>query len=181
MLNFLGNVISTLLESLINNKHKPHISVLVYFVSGIIGSICIVSNYAPFCCNSDFIDGIVLKENLSDLQFVVQFAILMITVQMIYIAIQNILLTNIMVTRVNCKLFALLFTFGDLIDLLCSIASLLFILTVFIQMYHTGSVYLSSKAIVIYLWIAYKFFTFICARYTNKNIEIINNALKKFP
>jgi len=181
MVDTLGNVITTLVDHLLNSKHKPYISVLLYLISGIIGGICVVSNYAPFSCSSEFIDNIILKESLSDSQLVVQFAIWMIIIQLIHSVIQSILLNIFEATTDNQKWFTHLFTIGDLIDLLCSIASLLFMATVFIQMYHTGSIYLSGNAKVIYIWVAYKFLAFIYARYANKNVEIIKNSINKYP
>jgi len=177
----LGNVISTLFDHLLNSKHKPYISVLLYLISGIIGGICVVSNYTPFYCSSEFIDNVILMECLSDSQLIVQFPIWMIIIQIIHSVLQSILLNVFEVTTDNQKWFTRLFTIGDLIDLLCSIASLLFMASVFIQMYHTGSIYLSCNAKVIYIWVAYKFLAFMYARYANKNIEIIKNSIKKYP
>lgn len=168
-------------DGFLKEKHRPAISVLCYLLAGTIGIICFVSPVAPFSCNSEFVDSIIWHGNLEDTDFVVIFSMLSIILYLICTAIRSFVLHTVDVTMQNYKFIVLLFTIEDMFDLFAGASSLLFLCSVFLQMYHTGNVFISNLAVFIYLWTAYKFLAFFYARFANKNRKIINNAIFKFP
>lgn len=181
MLDFIGNLLSKIFDSFIDGKHRPYVSVCLYVISGTLLLACAISFIAPFSFSFNFIDSIVLEESMSDSLLIINLAFWMIVAYLIHALAQKSILNHFDVTVDSHKWFTHLFTIGDMIDLFCSVSSLLFVITISLQMYKTGILYTTCKANTIYGWVMYKFLAFIYARFANKNVAIIKRALEKYP
>lgn len=181
MANIATKVIEKVADRYFEEKQAPYLSVCSYLTAGAIGVLCCISQIAPFSCRSEFIDSIVWSSNLERTDFVVIFPLITIILYIIYLCIRKCVLRTFEITKKNYKPVVHLIAVGDMLDLLASIASLLFMVSVFLQMYHTGSIFISDIAVVAYGWTAYKFLAFFYVRFANKNVEIINNTLTKYP
>ena len=173
------SILETVVKGLI--KERRYLSATCYILSGMIGLLCCISTIAPFSCSSDFVDSIVWKANLSNKDFVVYLPLTAALAYLTGLLIRYCVLHSIDVEDKTRKLFVHLFTVVDMIDMLAAIASLLFIVSVFLQMYNTGELFSSAIARINYSWIAFNFVTLIYVRYANKNAKIIDTAIKKFP
>lgn len=171
------NFLEKAVDKFINDKHGTSISVLCYLLAGAIGIICGVSFVAPFYCRSEFLDSIIWRGNLENTDFVVIFSLVSIILYLICIGIRRFVLRIVDVTMENYKLIVHLITIEDMFDLLAGVASLLFLFSVFLQMYHTGNLFVSDLAVFIYLWTAYKFLAFFYDRFASKNMQNVNNLI----
>ena len=161
-------------------KERRYVSATCYILSGMIGLLCCISTIAPFSCSSDFVDSIVWKVNLSNNNFVVYLPTVAASAYLLGLVIRHCVLRLIEVEDKTRKFFVHLLTVVDIIDLFAAIGSLLFIVSVFLQMYNTGEVFASTIAIINYSWIAFNFATLIYVKYANKNAKIIDNAIKNY-
>ena len=181
MTDVAAKVIDKVADSFFKEKQTPYLSVGCYLLAGAIGVLCCISQVAPFSCSSEFIDSIVWKGDLAQTDFVVIFPIITIALYIVCLGIRKRMLRKFEITKENYKPFVHLIAVEDMLDLLAGIASLLFMISVFLQMYHTGIVFVSNVTLITYAWTAYKFLAFFYCRFANKNVQIINNALTKYP
>ena len=179
----MSDLATSIFETVVKElfKERRYFSATCYILSGIIGVLCYISTIASFSCSSDFVDSIVWKVNLSNNDLVVYLPIIAASAYLLGLIIRYCVLRLINVEDKTRKFFVHLLTVVDMIDLLAAIGSLLFIVSVFLQMYNTGEIFSSAIAKVNYLWIAFNFVTLIYVRYANKNAKIIDNAIKKYP
>ena len=183
MANIVEAIGTKLVEELLNLKDKPYLSAWMYLTSGIIGSIGCFSIISPFSRSVTFLDAIVWKRNLSDSEFVVQFAFWMTVLCVVYSWIRKFWVcacTNKPSKEIRV-IYMRLYAIDDLIDLVTAVASLLLVVSFFLQVYNTGTGFISIKAGVVYMWVAYKFLAFIYARFANHNLKIIDDVIKKYP
>ena len=183
MANIVEAIGTKLVEELIKLKDKPYLSALLYLTSGIIGSIGCISIISPFSCSVNFLDSIAWKRNLSDSEFVVQFAFWMTILYCAYYCIRRCwahACTNKPSKEIRV-IYTRLYAIDDLIDLVTAAASLLLVVSFFLQVYNTGTGFISERAGVVYIWIAYKSLAFIYARFANHNLKIIDGVIKKYP
>lgn len=181
MADIAAKVIEKVANRFFEEKHAPYFTICCYLLAGAIGVLCCISQIAPFSCSSDFIDSIVWKGDLKQTDFVVIFPIIAIALYIVCLGIRIHVLRTYEITKKNYKPFVHLIAVEDMLDLLAGVASLFFMISVFLQMYHTGSIFLSDVAVITYAWTAYKFLAFFYVRFANKNVEIINNTLTKHP
>lgn len=179
----MPDLATSILETVVKGlfKERRYLSATCYILSGIIGVLCCISTIAPFSCSSDFADSIVWKVNLSNKDLVVYLPLISVLAYLAGLLIRYCVLHLIDVEDKTRKLFVHLLTVVDMIDMLTAIASLLFIVSVFLQMYNTGEIFTSVIAWINYSWIAFNFVTLIYVRYANKNAKIIDTAINKFP
>ena len=179
----MSDLATGILETVVKGlfKERRYLSATCYILSGIIGLLCCISTIAPFSCSSDFVDSIVWKVNLSNNALVVYLPFISALAYLTGLLIRYCVLHLINVEDKTRKLFVHLLTVIDMIDMFASIVSLLFIVSVFLQMYNTGEIFSSVISWINYSWIAFNFVTLIYVRYANKNAKIIDNAIKKFP
>ena len=183
MANIVEAIGTKLVEEFIKLKEKPYLSALLYLTSGMIGGIGCFSIVLPFSCSATFLDSIVWKRNLSDSEFVVQFAFWMTILYFSYYCIRKCWVhacTNKPSKEIRV-IYTRLYAIDDLIDLVTSMASLLFVVSFFLQVYNTGTGFISKKAGVVYIWIAYKSLAFIYARFANHNLKIIDGVIETYP
>jgi len=179
----MSEIVSKAMDKIIDEffNEKQYASVTCYLFSGILGVLCIVSQIAPFVCSNSFLDGVILKGNLSDSDLVVSFPVVMILVYSLSILARHKLLRLFEVTKKSRKPFVHLLTLVDMCDLFASLGSLLFMISTFIQMYKTGYILMTKTAFFIYGWISINFIALIYARYARINSRIIDNSLNRYP
>lgn len=172
-----------ILKIFFDDEHKRSISAVIYFTAGIIGVIAVLSLVMPFSCSADFLDGIVLKRNLSNSEFTLKFAFYMILVCMASGFVRRLVIygftnaTNKIIRHVYTHAYAI----DDVIDLITAVASLLLIISVFLQIYHTGTLFVSVEASVVYFWVLYKFVRLVYVFFANQTLKVIDKVCKEYP
>lgn len=175
------DVAGTLFEKMLKNENKLYASVWFYIFSGVIGGLCLITQIVPFRCSSSLIDSIVWNGTLSDTSLVVWLSFALILLRVIYYWIRYEILHRQNVTKDNRVFIRHVLSVEDMIDLLTSTMNLLFMVSVFLQMYNTGELFISILSTVIYLWIVYHIVTLIFVRFESKNEKIISNSFERFP
>ena len=157
-----------ILKIFFDDEHKKSISAVIYFTAGIIGVIAVLSLVMPFSCSADFLDGIVLKRNLSNSEFTLKFAFYMILVCMASGFVRRLVIygftnaTNKIIRHVYTHAYAI----DDVIDL---------------QIYHTGTLFVSVEASVVYFWVLYKFVRLVYVFFANQTLKVIDKVCKEYP
>ena len=91
MLNAISSFISKGLDYYFNPNNKPFVSVLLYFVSAILGMMCALSKILPFSLELDFAEKIIWKEDLYCTHTIVQLTFITILIYCIYSLIAKII------------------------------------------------------------------------------------------
>lgn len=183
MSDIFGDVCSKILDRFFEAKHKPYISILFYVLSGIIVGLCVVTLVVPFRCSTEFLDGIVWVANLSNESMIVRLTFGISLAYIIYCLVRRILvrLHQEAPGKKLKRIYTFLYTVDDIIDLLAAICALLFAVSVFLQMYKTGKLFVSTKAIGIYIWIAIRVLAFVARGFAYHNSKIIEGVIKNYP
>ena len=183
MTNLVENAGVKLVENLLTSKNKPYLSVLLYLASGIVECVGWISVVAPFNREIIFLNSVVWKRNLSDSEFIVQFAFWVTLLYWVFCCIRKCwiyLCTNEPSEKIRA-IYMHLYTIDDLIDLVASVTALLLAITFFLQVYNTGIGFISLKSSIVYTWTVYRSLAFIYIRFKNHNLKIIDNTIKKHP
>lgn len=183
MLDIVGDVCSKMLDGFFELKHKPYASILLYVFSGIIVGLCVVTLIVPFHCSTEFLDSIVWTADLKNENIIVQ---LTFWISLVYIAYRLVRGTIVGVYQEAPgkklkRIYTFLYTIDDILDLIAAICSALFATSVFLQMYKTGILFVSTKAIGIYIWIAIRALEFVVCRFAYHNSKIISGVIKDYP
>ena len=177
------DICAKIVDGVFKAKNKPHVSTLTYILSGAIGILSGVSLVAPFHCSTSFLDAIAWDENLTDKSIVVQLAFIASLTYIVYVLIRSCLARlyqGAPATKFR-RIYTFLYTVDDVIDLASAATSLLFMISVFLQIYNTGLLFVSRKSIAIYTWIAIRTISFVARRFAYQNAKIINNIIEKYP
>ena len=172
-----------ILKIFFDDEHKKSISAVIYFTAGIIGILAVLSLVMPFSCSADFLDGIVLKRDLSNSEFTLKFAFYSIFVCMASGLARSVVVygftnaSNKTIRHVYTHVYAI----DDVIDLTTAFASLLFIISAFLQIYHTGVPFVSVEASAVYIWILYKFVRLVYVFFANQTLKVIDKVCKEYP
>lgn len=183
MPDIVGDVCSKLLDRFFEAKHKPYISILLYVFSGIMVGICIVTLVVPFRCSTEFLDDIVWIANLSNESVIVRLTFGASLAYIVYCLIRKILVRVHQEApgKTLKRIYTFLYTVDDIIDLLAAICTSLFAVSVFLQMYKTGILFVSTKAISVYIWIAARVLAFVARGFAYHNSKIIEGVIKNYP
>ena len=183
MSDIVGGVCSKMLDGFFEAKHKPYTSILLYVFSGIMVGLCVVTLVVPFRCSSEFLDGIVWTANLSNESIVVRLTFGISLTYIVYGLVRGFLVRVYQEAsgKKLKKIYTFLYTVDDLLDLIAAICSVLFAASVFLQMYKTGILFVSAKAIGIYIWITIRALEFAVRRFAYHNSKIISGAIKDYP
>ncbi len=171
------------LKTFFGEQHNKNVSAVIYLTSGLVGILAVLSLVMPFSCSADFLDSIVLKRNLSDSEFTLKFAFYTIIMCMVsgsarWVVIRKFTYeSNKKIRHVYTHAYAL----DDIVDLTTAVASLLFIISVFLQIYHTGMPFVSMKAGAVYIWVLYKFLRLLYVFFANSTLKIIDKVCKDYP
>ncbi len=183
MSSFFNNIISNAFNHLLEDNTKPPISTLLYLFSGILLGLCMVSNITPFHCGIEWLNNIVWEENLCDSSVIVQLTSLTIQLYIIVYFLRKILVRSFQTLNKQTLsiLYVALYTVDDFVLLVSSIFSLIFSFSIFLQMYHIGLQFISSKSSWLYTWILIQSSSFILHRFAYNNSKIISRVLKNYP
>lgn len=183
MSEVLVDICAKIVDGVFKTQNKPHVSTLIYILSGAIGAISGVSLIAPFHCSTGFLDAIAWDENLTDKSIIVQLAFMALLTYIAYVLIRSCLIHLYQVTPATKlrRIYVFLYTVDDVIDLASAVASLLFMISAFLQIYNTGLLFVSLRSIAIYTWIAIRTIYFVVKRFAYRNMKIINDIIKKYP
>lgn len=163
----------------LESKSRPSLSNLMYLISGSLLLICFVTKITSFRIGVSFIDNIEWKGNLNSDDKLVQITFLVVLGYILFHIVRE-KLVHIYQEETELKLrniYVNIYTVGDILDLICSLIVLVFMLSVFIQMYNTEIMFISFKACSIYVVVIFKVFSFISFRFKVRNMEVIDKAL----
>lgn len=167
----------------IDKEKKPYISLIVEFCSGFIGSLCVLTLLAPFSISVGFLDKINWKMDLHDSSSILYFALGAIAIQLICGAVTKEVMRKYHTNKNSDlqRVYTQLFTIGDIVDIISSLFIFVFVLAVFLQLYHTGIMYINWKASVVYCWVAVRALILPYRYYYNRNYVLLKETLEKYP
>ncbi len=183
MLDIVGDVCSKMLDGFFEVKHKPYVSILLYVFSGIMVGLCVVTLIVPFHCSAEFLDGIIWTTNLNNESIVVRLTFWISLAYIVYRLVREAIVSVYReAPRKKLKrIYIILHTIDDILDLIAAICSVLFATSVFLQMYKTGILFVSTNAIGIYIWITIRALEFVVRRFAYHNSKIISRVIKDYP
>lgn len=167
---------------LLKHKNRPALSILLYLFSGMLALLSGISLISPFHINVGFLDNIAWKGSIGndDLSIMITFEIIVIY---FVFKIFKIAIIRYYQEKANSELrmiYARVYTIEDILDLLCAILCLFFMLSVFIQIYYAKILFISYKACLVYVLILSKDLNFCYRHFHVKNLRIIDNALSEY-
>lgn len=163
-------------------KHKPSISNIFHFTNGILGFFCIISSISPFEISASILDDINWNANLTPTDTIVVLTFLSLIFHLLVCIIRKIIVCAYQEKTENQirQVYSFIYTIEDIVDLISSVLTFVFIFAVFLQMYKTGKAFLSWISGCVYIMIAVRFLSFIGGHFRVRNLEIINDVLKKY-
>lgn len=169
--------------NLLGKEKRPFISTLIYLLCGLLGIVSLISIISPFHFNCSLIDGVEWNETLTDSAKIVSltFAIL-IAYLIVYILRKTVVYAfkNIKNSQLRV-IYSIAYTIDDIMELVAAIFALVFMISVFIQMYKTQTFFQSGKAYFIYVIIGIKCLDFIFNHFRAHNLKVIDNVIKQYP
>ena len=164
----------------LESKSSPSLSTLMYLISGFLLLICFITKITSFRMRISLVDNIEWKRNINNDDKIVEITFFIVLGYILFYIVRK-KLVYIYQEETEIKLrsiYANIYTLDDIFDLICSLFVLVFMLSVFIQMYNTEIMFITFKACVIYVVVTFKVFLFILCRFKVRNIEVIDKALK---
>ena len=167
----------------IDKKQKPYISVIVEFCSGLICILCVLTLLAPFSISVVFLDKINWKMDLHESSSILSFALGAIAVQLAYCVITKEVMRKYHTNKNKdlLRVYTPLFTIGDIVDTIASLFIFVFMLAVFLQLYHTGIMYIGGKALLVYCWITARAILLPYRYYYSRNQLLLKKVLDDHP
>lgn len=167
----------------IDKKQKPYISVIVEFCSGLICILCVLTLLAPFSISVVFLDKINWKMDLHESSSILSFALGAIAMQLAYCVITKVVMRKYHTNKNKdlLRVYTPLFTIGDIVDTIASLFIFVFMLAVFLQLYHTGIMYIGGKALLVYCWIAARAILLPYRYYYSRNQLLLKKVLDDHP
>ena len=168
---------------LLKTEKRPYLSTILWFFSGVIEIICLISSFAPFGISWDFIDEISVTKDISKINLIHLVAFISVIVCAITWCVRWITIRAFQHSSEETirTVYVIIFTIYDVVDLFSSIITTLFMFFVFTVQYQTGAISYMGYDPITYLYVAIRFTSFIADRFRAKNLEIVNNAFKKYP
>ena len=179
----MPDFVEKLVDKFIEWEHKPCVSNIIYFIGGILGLLSIFSLISSFSISVNFLDKIILKLSLNDSSYAVQIPFVLTIIYLVVYITRKIIIC-VFQNESNKKLraiYATMYTIDDVVDFFCSAFSLLFMFSVFIQIYNTGVLFVSYKAVAIYVLITIKTVAMLVVHFKVRNLKIIDGVIKKYP
>lgn len=179
MLGELTKAIVKILEQ----DNRPSLSKLIYLSCGLLGVISLISMISPFHFSWSLFENVSWNANWDSNNSVLNFTFEMLITHLCVFALRKITL-HICKNTSNSKLriiYSTAYTIDDIVELAAAILSLVFMFSVFIQMYKTQTFFQSGKAYFIYAIIGNKCINFIFNRFRVRNLQIIDSVIEKYP
>ena len=163
-------------------KDRSYVSTLAYILCGVLSFLAVASLISPFAINVSFIDDIVWKTDLTNNSTLVNAVLVLAIISALSTIVRYCVIrkTDSLNNAKYASITATFHTIEDIFDLFASFFSLLFMIAVFLQIYHRHIPFLSSKAYMIYLFIAYRLFDYLWHLFESRNSAIIKKALEKY-
>lgn len=163
----------------IMDKKKIALSISLYLISAGFLLMCLIIYMLPFRIDVSFIDNIKWNANLNDNNFLINIAVVSCAIYLLeYIGRKVIVWICAEQGIVKMRnIYANIYTVNNIVELINSLLILLAVMTIFIQYYKTGILFLTGKSIVIYGVVLVKTGIFIVLHFRYKNLKIIDNVL----
>lgn len=176
-----SDLVNTILGLFDNDKKRPNLAVLLYFVCGWIGVAIVALRLVPFYIENSFLDAITWVRNLDDNMPIVKLVLFSFVFELIFCIIKDKILSGIdkkQGREKKCDNYASVYAIGDIVELLCAIILFFFIVSVFLQMHKTGVLFITNKAVIIYVLAICKVCWYVFQSFKHKNKRIIKEVLK---
>lgn len=168
------------------NRHM--VSNIIFYLCGIVEFLYVIGRIVPFTINwkftyvEKFISTLTMDARLNDSLLIVNSTIGGFVTYGI-MCIFNELLMHMYQEDDNSKYakkVAVSYSLCDISNLISAILSATFIFSTIIQLFQMQVLFFSTKAILIYLVIAYRSIKFLFLRYYGANMKIIADTIKKY-
>ena len=136
---------------------------------------------SPYHFSIKFIDGVNFTGRVTDSDLIVRVAFRSMVIYLLVCIVRKIIV-RLFQEKNDAFLrnaYAIVYTIDDLVDLITAVTSLVFIIAVFVQVYQSGTIFMSFYAIYVYGLILFRFFAFLGYRFYVKNLADIDSVLKK--
>ena len=176
-----GETISAIIEFM-DRKNRPSIANLFFLVCGVLEILSFLSTITPFHISVTILDEIMWEKMLAEGDLLVNITFGVFILYGIICVVRR-GITNAMREKRNSEIreiFAKVHAYSDVAELLCAIVSLVFIFSVFVQVYKASDLFISNKACIVYLLIGYKAYDFLFQYSKFKNLEIIDRVVNNY-
>lgn len=176
------DIFKKIADKFIGLENKPCASNVIYLISGTLGLFSVISAISPLSVSCSLLDKVAMKSLLNNNEPLVRYAFLLSIIYMLVCLIEKICVC-IFKDASNQqlrKVYAITYTIEDIVDLFCSIAALTLLVSVFIQGYHTGQLFMSYKAITVYFIVIYKTISLLAAHFKVRNLKIIDRVIENY-
>ena len=176
----LGEITKAIVK-ILDRDNRPSLSKLMYLLCGLLGVFCLISMVSPFHFSWSLIDNVSWNANWADDNRVLNFAFLMTIIHIFVLrkivvrAFQNISNSELRI------IYSMAYTIDDIVELIAAIFTLVFMFSVFIQMYKTQIFFQSGKAYFVYAITGINCVDFIFNHFRARNLKVIDNVIKKYP
>lgn len=178
----MKDVLKAFLEWL-KQKDRSYVATLFYVLCAILGFLAIGSMISPFSVNVKFLADIKWNTNLTNDSLLVNIVFVLCIISFALSCIAYIVqktvgnITLDLHNKVCRETHIILDSVADLFDFCTSFFVLLFMISVFLQIYNTQGAFVSGRGQVIYLYIGYKALSYLYTIFYNKNSKLIDELL----
>lgn len=168
-------------KDLLEEKRRPSLSIIIYIVCGLIEILCIVSVISPYHFSIKYLDDVNFTGMVTDSDLIVRAAFGSMVIYLLVCIVRKIIVRLFQEKNDASlrKAYAIVYTIDDLVDLVVAGTSLVFIIAVFVQVYQSGTMFMSFYATCVYGVILFRVFAFLGYRFYVKNLAVIDSVLKK--
>lgn len=153
-------------------KNRPYCSTILYFLSGAGMALALIDQILPVHIPIPWEDSFSMDDFLTDGSL---YILITLGVLILYLAALGV--SRIAYNPKLPKHSIVFHSFADMLDLLLSILSSLFILSSIVQFYTTGAFYGTIIAWILYTFVAIRFLTFLFYQYETQNRRIYERVL----
>ena len=178
----LGELTKAIVK-ILDRDNRPSLSKLIYLSCGLLGVICLISMVSPFHFSWSLIDNVSGDANWADDNSVLNITFWMVIAHLFVFVLRKIavrVFQNISNSELRI-IYSTAYTIDDIVEFVAAVFSLVFMFSVFIQMYKTQMLFQSGKAYFIYIIIGIKCMDFIFNHFRARNLKVIDNVINKYP
>ncbi len=172
-------MLKTITETITNylgKKHRPCFFWIVYLLCGAIELLCILTCVLPFRIALPFMNFVSFNGDINVICVcsLYSWVILLLTDFITMIFCKNLVIRN---NSIIYRIKAVILTANDLANIITSVLSLVFMISVFIRFYKTQTVFLSYCARFVYIFVALKCMRFILYSVHTANLKLLDRLI----
>lgn len=182
MIATMGKEITKELIRLLKEKDRAFIATLIYIVCAVLSLLSFVAIILPFSVNISFMDNVTWKNSLEAGRLLLHITFAVCLINTVVCIVRWAIIKNLYNSSNQSfrRICGALYTIEDIVELISSLFALMFVLSVFVQIHKTLPPFLSAESVVIYLFVGWKFLSYLWNVFKSRNLKIIDEVLQRY-